>query len=257
MKGIPGFTTASLVLAACGSDGNSATEAARRRSCQRSPIGHQCRTTPHARCSFETMACSDSPPIVAERAEYQGSIMERWDHFGRTDQGIDADGAEGLLPSGSRWSLDSEAPIDDRGGADEERAMETVSIVGLPTASPARSPLSPAVRDRGQRLSTATAQTWHFVVLTPQKVAYTAQDGWIETALGQAVPVVRRAEWGALTERRVQLPSGFEVEFGFVEPSWARTDPIDPGTAMVVVDGGLQPVYDPEAVLVRLAAAVN
>ncbi len=96
-----------------------------------------------------------------------------------------------------------------------------------------------------------------FVVLTPQKAAYTAQDGWIETALGQAVPVVRRAEWGALTERRVQLPSGFEVEFGFVEPSWARTDPIDPGTAMVVVDGGLQPVYDPEAVLVRLAAAVN
>lgn len=96
-----------------------------------------------------------------------------------------------------------------------------------------------------------------FVVLTPNKTTYTAGDGWIRAALGRSVPVVRRSEWGALTERRLKLPSGFEIEFGFVEPSWASTDPIDPGTAEVSINGGLQPVYDPEALLVRLAAATS
>ena len=96
-----------------------------------------------------------------------------------------------------------------------------------------------------------------FVVLTPRTTAYTEDDGWIEAAIGQTLPVVRRAEWGPLTERRLKLPSGFEIEFGFVEPSWARIDPIDPGTAEVVADGGLLPVYDPEALLGTLAAATN
>jgi predicted nucleotidyltransferase len=92
------------------------------------------------------------------------------------------------------------------------------------------------------------------VVLTPHKTVYTATDGWVEAAVGQSVPVVRRAEWGALTERRLRLPSGFEVEFGFVEPSWASINPIDPGTAMVVIDGGLLPAYDPDGLLGLLAS---
>jgi hypothetical protein len=92
------------------------------------------------------------------------------------------------------------------------------------------------------------------VVLTPAKATYTATDGWIKAAIGQPTPVVRRTEWGALTERRLRLPSGLEVEFGFVEPSWASIDPIDSGTAAVVIDGGLLPVYDPEGLLGLLAA---
>ena len=96
-----------------------------------------------------------------------------------------------------------------------------------------------------------------FVVLTPHKTAYTDGDDWIETALGRAIPVVRRAEWGVFTERRLKLLSGFEVEFGFVEPSWARTDPVDPGTAEVVIDGGVLPVYDPEALLAQLVVATS
>ena len=96
-----------------------------------------------------------------------------------------------------------------------------------------------------------------FVVLTPNKTAYTARDGWIRTALGRTVPVVRRAEWGVLTERRLKLPSGFEIEFGFVEPSWANTDPIDPCTAELAINGGLLPVYDPQSLLARLAAATS
>lgn len=95
------------------------------------------------------------------------------------------------------------------------------------------------------------------VVLTPHKAAYAAGDDWIAAALGQVVPIVRRAEWGVLTERRVRLPSGLEIEFGLVEPSWAQTDPIDPGTAAVVADGGLLPAHDPHGLLTQLAAATS
>lgn len=95
------------------------------------------------------------------------------------------------------------------------------------------------------------------VVLTTEKQAYLETDEWIEASLGAPFPVVRRAEWGALTERRLQLPSGSEVEMGFVAPSWAGTDPVDPGTAKVVGGGGLLPVYDPDGILETLAAAAR
>lgn len=95
------------------------------------------------------------------------------------------------------------------------------------------------------------------VVLTPDKATFASVDDWIEAAVGQQVPVVRRAEWGVLTERRLRLPSDIEIEFGFVEPSWARVGPIDPGTAEVVKDGGLLPVYDPEGLFERLAEALR
>ena len=54
---------------------------------------------------------------------------------------------------------------------------------------------------------------------------------------------MRTKEWGRLTERRVRLSSGLEVDFGFVDPSWTATDPVDPGTASVVLDG-CQPMLD-------------
>lgn len=94
------------------------------------------------------------------------------------------------------------------------------------------------------------------LVLTPRELTFTDTDAWVEAAVGQSIPVVRRAEWGALTERRLRLPSGLEVEFGFVEPSWASVEPIDPGTAQVARDGGLSPLYDPEGLLAALVEAM-
>jgi predicted nucleotidyltransferase len=94
------------------------------------------------------------------------------------------------------------------------------------------------------------------IVLTTERRAYLDTDEWIEASLGEPLPVVRRAEWGTLTERRLRMPSGFEVEMGFVAPSWARTNPVDPGTATVVGNGGLLPVYDPQGLLAALATVV-
>jgi uncharacterized protein len=68
-------------------------------------------------------------------------------------------------------------------------------------------------------------------------------------------PVIHTARWGVLTERRVRRPSGLEVEFGIVAPTWAGCSPVDPGTRRVVRDG-LRPLHDPHGLLARLVRAV-
>ena len=94
------------------------------------------------------------------------------------------------------------------------------------------------------------------VVVTSEVPRYAGCGGWIGPALGQTAAIVQTQEWGLLTERRVRLPSGLEVEFGFVPPSWADTDPVDPGTAGVVC-GGCEPLHDGLGVIERLIAALE
>ena len=50
-------------------------------------------------------------------------------------------------------------------------------------------------------------------------------------------------------------PSGLEVEVGIAAPSWAATDPVDPGTRRVVEEG-MRIIYDPEELLTRLVGAL-
>jgi hypothetical protein len=92
------------------------------------------------------------------------------------------------------------------------------------------------------------------VLLTHDPARYTAADDWA-LALG-APGVTRTASWGAITERRIVLPSGLEVEVGVGRPSWASTAPLDAGTARVVADG-LRALHDPSALLTRLVEHVQ
>ncbi len=94
------------------------------------------------------------------------------------------------------------------------------------------------------------------VVLTADKKPYATDDRWMVAAVGQRAELVRIQEWGPVTERRVALPSGFEIEFGFVAPTWASTDPLDSGTASVVRAGCL-PLHDPSGAFELLLAAVR
>ena len=94
------------------------------------------------------------------------------------------------------------------------------------------------------------------VVLADDVEAYVAGTDWIRPAAGQNGRVVRSQGWGPLSERRVELASGFLVEYGFALTSWASVDPVDDGTAMVVADG-FRILYDPEGMLDRLATAVE
>jgi hypothetical protein len=89
------------------------------------------------------------------------------------------------------------------------------------------------------------------VVLTEAPARYIDEDGWIGE-LG-ATELIRTAQWGALTERRVCLASGLEVDVGIARPSWADVAPADPGTLAVVRDG-LRALHDPDGLLARLDA---
>jgi uncharacterized protein len=90
------------------------------------------------------------------------------------------------------------------------------------------------------------------VVLTSRRDRYLDADGW--TAARGATRLLRTQAWGPLTERRLLLEGGLEVEVGIAEPSWAATDPVDPGTRRVVTDG-LGILHDPDGRLAALAAA--
>jgi uncharacterized protein len=90
------------------------------------------------------------------------------------------------------------------------------------------------------------------VLLTDDPASYIADAGWA-SELG-AAKVVRTQAWGPLTERRLLLPSGLEVEVGVVLPLWAATDPVDPGTRRVVTDC-MRILHDPEGRFAALAAA--
>jgi predicted nucleotidyltransferase len=92
------------------------------------------------------------------------------------------------------------------------------------------------------------------VVLTSRRDRYLEEDGWT-AALGSA-RVLRTEAWGPLTERRLLLEDGLEVEVGIAEPAWAATDPVDPGTRRVVTDG-LRILHDPDGRLAALAIAAS
>jgi uncharacterized protein len=91
------------------------------------------------------------------------------------------------------------------------------------------------------------------LILLTEDVSIFEGDGWI-AELAPAAELARTAEWGAIAERRLRLPSGLEIEVGIGHSSWARTAPVDPGTRAVVRDG-LWPVFDPLGLLAKLTAA--
>jgi hypothetical protein len=81
------------------------------------------------------------------------------------------------------------------------------------------------------------------VILTTEKDAYSLNETWTSLAVSQPAEFIRTQAWGPLTERRIRVSSGLEIEFGFAAPNWASTDPVDPGTAGVVSDGCI-PILD-------------
>lgn len=90
------------------------------------------------------------------------------------------------------------------------------------------------------------------ILLTDAPETFTADDGWLAAFPG--AQLVKTEAWGAVTERRVRLVSGLNIDFGVGRTSWAATDPVDAGTHRVVTDG-MRILHDPDGLLARLAAA--
>jgi hypothetical protein len=88
------------------------------------------------------------------------------------------------------------------------------------------------------------------VLLTCRVERYTEEDDWMRD-LG-CETIVGTTAWGSLTERRLRMPSGLEVELGVACPYWAAVYPVDPGTRSVVEEG-MRVLHDPDGLLRALA----
>uniref|UniRef100_J1RVU5 Uncharacterized protein n=1 Tax=Streptomyces auratus AGR0001 TaxID=1160718 RepID=J1RVU5_9ACTN len=65
---------------------------------------------------------------------------------------------------------------------------------------------------------------------------------------------INPAKWGGY--RSHPTASGLEVEMGIGSATWAKTDPVDPGTRRVVT-GGARLLHDPTGILADLLAACS
>lgn len=73
------------------------------------------------------------------------------------------------------------------------------------------------------------------VVLTTSPNSYVQSEDWLHYFGGP--PVVRTQKWGVLTERRVRLDTGLEIEFGFTVPGWAALPLLTAGRNMSLATG--------------------
>jgi GrpB-like predicted nucleotidyltransferase (UPF0157 family) len=92
------------------------------------------------------------------------------------------------------------------------------------------------------------------VLLAARPDRLTASEGWL-AAFGSP-PLIGSEHFGVISERRVRLGSGLELEFGIGPLKWASTTPLDPGTRRVVQDG-LWVLFDPDGRLAGLRQAVS
>jgi RimJ/RimL family protein N-acetyltransferase len=94
-----------------------------------------------------------------------------------------------------------------------------------------------------------------FVLLTDKPERYLVDD-WRLDELDLLGPAERSSPRtrGALTERRIAMPGVPPVELNVGLAGWAATNPVDPGSRRVVVDG-MRLLHDPEHLLGDLAAA--
>lgn len=145
--------------------------------------------------------------------------------------------------------------MDGRGDVTPERVAEVARLIDeIERWAPNRLDiLGAAVVGSWARGAATMASDLDIVLLTSDPAIYLESTGWW-AFLGPSA-LIAAEQWGALGERRVALRSGFEIEFGIAEPSWAFADPPDPGTLRVVRDG-LDVIFDRDGLLQRLIESV-
>jgi uncharacterized protein len=93
------------------------------------------------------------------------------------------------------------------------------------------------------------------IVLTADPGAALNSTAWF-SVFGAEVWLIRRADFGAIQERRLSLPDGVVMEIGFGSASWAVADPVEQGTR-TVMEGGFRVLHDPHNLLGALGRAVD
>jgi peptidase E len=175
------------------------------------------------------------------------------------------EGGRAVLTEGRAWVFDgsgSKVPLETgdkltlaRGPVTPERAADATAAIRAATALAEAEPSVRAVALVGSwaRGAARADSDLDLVVLADQAEGLLARSDWLG-AFGSAGLVGGR-DFGAVRERRLRLPSGFEIEVCVGAPSWADV-PADPGTARIALDG-LVPLYDPNGILRRLLDALS
>lgn len=104
-----------------------------------------------------------------------------------------------------------------RNWANEEKGVESVILVGSYA--------------RGSQKDTSDVD---FCIITPEKDKFLKNTEILDRFGTKAKQEMEY--WGACTSVRIWYENSFEVEFGFVEPSWI-SQPLDEGTHRVLKDG--------------------
>jgi hypothetical protein len=126
------------------------------------------------------------------------------------------------------------------------------------------SPITAWARSRADILGLAIVGSWargtarpdsdiDLVLLVPEPLSFRYDEQWLgEIAWRDArVSQWRDADYGKVWSRHVRLEPYCEIELTFCPPSWAATDPLDPGTASVV-SGGCRVLLDKSRLLENL-----
>jgi hypothetical protein len=96
------------------------------------------------------------------------------------------------------------------------------------------------------------------MLLVPEPQTFRSDEHWlteIDWADGR-VANWHDAEYGSAWSRHVALEPHCQIEFTFCSPSWAGSDPIDSGTA-IVVSGGCRVLVDKTKLFGNLLTAVS
>jgi len=91
------------------------------------------------------------------------------------------------------------------------------------------------------------------VVLAIEPQAYQGERLPLPELAGFRVAERRQVRYGVVTSQVLTLEPPAEMELTFADLTWARTDPVDLGTASVV-RGGFKVLIDKDGLLGRLAA---
>jgi predicted nucleotidyltransferase len=97
------------------------------------------------------------------------------------------------------------------------------------------------------------------VLLSDRAAEYRRRRKWLAEidfeGAGYRVQSSQNARYGAVWSRHVTLVPSAKVELTFAKRSWARTDPVDPGTRGIVMDA-FRTIVDKDRLLAALIDAM-
>ena len=139
-------------------------------------------------------------------------------------------------------------------------------MLGIAQRDQVLAPVSAWARSRPDVLGLALVGSWacgrarqdsdvDLLLLVSEPQIFRRDERWMAEIrwLDRRVVGWHDVDYGVAWSRHVRLQPACEIEFTFCDPSWAATDPVDPGTA-TVVSGGCRRLLDKAGLLEGLLA---